>query len=342
MYILQDELKLNEWQFSQRKYLPYEMKVKLAETRIQEWYENWYGDVYLSYSGGLDSTALLYMIRMVLGDEIPAVFSNTGLEFPEIVRHARRASGNFVEIYPRWKSGKRAYFSEVVDKYGFPIASKETASKVSKLRHGNLSDRYRNYLLYGDERGKFGMLPKKWRFLVCMQCDISPKCCDILKKEPFTRYVKETGRKPYIGITQDESFRREHQYSKTGCNVYSGALIKSQPLGSWTRADVLRYIVEKDIEISSVYGVILQDEFGQYYTTGEQRTGCMFCGFGAHLEAEPNRFQRMLVTHPKHYKICMNLTNNGVRYEEALNACGIPTKTWEQAGQLSLDLKNAA
>ena len=38
----------------------------------------------------------------------------------------------------------------------------------------------------------------------------------------------------------------------------------------------------------------------------------------------------------------MNLTNNGVRYEEALNACGIPTKTWEQAGQLSLDLKNAA
>lgn len=215
MYILQDELKLNEWQFSQRKYLPYEMKVKLAETRIQEWYENWYGDVYLSYSGGMDSTALLYMIRMVLGDEIPAVFSNTGLEFPEIVRYARRASGNFVEIYPRWKSGKRAYFSEVVDKYGFPIVSKETASKVSKLRHGNLSDRYRNYLLYGDERGKFGMLPKKWRFLVCMQCDISPKCCDILKKEPFTRYVKETGRKPYIGITQDESFRREHQYSKT-------------------------------------------------------------------------------------------------------------------------------
>lgn len=113
-------------------------------------------------------------------------------------------------------------------------------------------------------------------------------------------------------------------------------------MGSWTRADVLRYIVEKDIEISSVYGDILQDEFGQYYTTGEQRTGCMFCGFGAHLEAELNCFQRMLVTHPKHYKICMNLTNNGVRYEEALNACGIPTKTWEQAGQLSLDLKNAA
>lgn len=42
MYILQDELKLNEWQFSQRKYLPYEIKVKLAEARIREWYENWW------------------------------------------------------------------------------------------------------------------------------------------------------------------------------------------------------------------------------------------------------------------------------------------------------------
>ena len=342
MYILQDELKLNEWQFSQRKYLPYEIKVKLAEARIREWYENWYGEVYLSYSGGVDSTALLYMIRKVLGDEIPAVFSNTGLEFPEIVRHARKASGNYVEIYPKWKSGKRAYFSEVVDQFGFPLISKETALKVRKLRHGNLSDRYRNYLLYGDERGKFGVLAKKWRFFLATEYEISEKCCIILKKEPFARYERDTGRKPYIGITQDESFVRGHLYAKTGCNVYTGSTIKSQPLGPWTRPDVLRYIVEHDIEISSAYGDIWQDEFGQYYTTGEQRTGCMFCGFGAHLEAEPNRFQRMLVTHPNHYNICMNLKNNGVRYEDALHDCGIPTKTWEQAGQLSLDLKNAA
>ena len=217
MYILQDELKLNEWQFSQRKYLPYEIKVKLAEARIREWYENWYGEVYLSYSGGVDSTALLYMIRKVLGDEIPAVFSNTGLEFPEIVRHARKASGNYVEIYPKWKSGKRAYFSEVVDQFGFPLISKETALKVRKLRHGNLSDRYRNYLLYGDERGKFGVLAKKWRFFLATEYEISEKCCIILKKEPFARYERETGRKPYIGITQDESFVRGHLYAKKGC-----------------------------------------------------------------------------------------------------------------------------
>ena len=37
------------------------------------------------------------------------------------------------------------------------------------------------------------------------------------------------------------------------------------------------------------------------HCTGCQRTGCMFCGFGAHLEKGENRFERMKHTHPKHY-----------------------------------------
>lgn len=107
MYIQEDDLKLNDWQFSQRKYLPYETKLRLTETRIREWHYNWDGQVYLSYSAGLDSTVLLHMIRKILGNDVPAVFSNTGLEFPEIVRFARKAQGEFIEIYPRGKDGKR-------------------------------------------------------------------------------------------------------------------------------------------------------------------------------------------------------------------------------------------
>lgn len=42
------------------------------------------------------------------------------------------------------------------------------------------------------------------------------------------------------------------------------------------------------------------------YTTGCDRTGCMFCMFGVHLEKEPNRFQRMKITHPKQYDYCIN------------------------------------
>ena len=337
MFIKEDDLKLNEWQFSQRKFLPYEVKTKLAETRIREWYENWNGPVYLSYSGGLDSTALLHMIRKIIGEEVPAVFSNTGLEFPEIVRFARKASGEFQEIYPKKKNGERATFKWVVETYGFPIISKETATKVRKLRHGNLSKKYRNYLLNGDERGKFGMLAKKWQFLTGVKFDITEQCCDVMKKRPFKEYAQKTGRVPYVGTTQDEGFRRAHQYAHTGCNVYDGNTIKSQPLGPWNRQDILRYIVENDVEICSIYGDIRQSPSGIYYTTGEQRTGCMFCAFGAHMEDCPNRFQRMTKTHPKHWEICMNLKNNGVRYQDALSECGIETETWEQKGQLNIE-----
>lgn len=54
-------------------------------------------------------------------------------------------------------------FRQVILKEGYPVISKENACKIRKLRHGNLSPRYRNYLLNGDERGKFGMLAKNGR-----------------------------------------------------------------------------------------------------------------------------------------------------------------------------------
>ena len=337
MFIREDDLKLNGWQFSQRKYLDWPTKLRLSKTRIQEWYDNWGGQVYLSYSGGLDSRVLLHMIRQVIGDDVPAVFSNTGLEFPEIVKFARKASGEFWEIEPRDKYGKRISFRDVILTEGYPVISKETAMKIRKLRHGNLSDKYRNYLLNGDERGKFGMLPKKWQFLVTAPFDTSEKCCDIMKKNPFKKYVKETGRVPFIGVTQDEGFKREHQYAKTGCNVYDGSTIKSQPLGFWTKQDVLRYVVENDLDICSVYGDIRQYSDGTFYLTGEQRTGCMFCAFGAHLEPEPNRFQRMAYQYPGQYQFCMKpVCQGGLGMSEVLDYVGIPWTTWDLQGQMNL------
>lgn len=327
MFIQEDDLKLNDWQFAQRKFLPYEVKLKLTETRVLEWYHNWSRQVYLAYSGGLDSRVLLHFVRKLLGDSIPAVFSNTGLEFPEIVRFARKAPGEFVEIYPMDKDKKRILYRDVILKEGYPMVSKEVAGRIRKLRHGNLSERYRNYLLHGDERGSFGKVPEKWKILIDAPFETSEKCCDIMKKQPFKEYAKKTGRVPYIGITQDEGFRRSHQYAHTGCNIYDGKTVKSQPLGFWTKQDILRYIVENDIEICSVYGDIKQSFNGSYYLTGEQRTGCMFCAFGAHLESEPNRFQRMQLTHPKQYSICMRpLEQGGLGMTVPLDYIGVPYK----------------
>lgn len=73
----------------------------------------------------------------------------------------------------------------------------------------------------------------------------------------------------------------------------------------WTEQDVLEYIYTRKIPYAPVYGDIFIGEDGKYHTTGTQRTGCMFCMFGCHLEKEPNRFQRLAETHPKIYDYCI-------------------------------------
>ena len=264
MYLLEEDLKFPKDSFKSMKHQPYEMKPSFSMVRVYQWWNYWYGEVYISFSGGLDSTVLAYIVcqayrKYKLTGKIPLVFADTGTEFPEI--------REFVKTYTEWLKEQfpeldielvvirpKHSFKWVCENKGFPITSKDTAGKIRKLRHGKLSEKYRNYLLNGDKRGKFGMLAKKWQYLTDteqMPADISEYCCEALKKEPFKRYVKETGRQPFIGITQDESFRRENQYNHTGCNVYDGHTIKSQPMGFWPKNEVIQYAVEQRIPVCS-------------------------------------------------------------------------------------------
>ena len=107
----------------------------------------------------------------------------------------------------------------------------------------------------------------------------------------------------------------------------------------WTEQDVLRYIKEFNIPICSVYGDIVPDygeeqcegqldfsDFGllpdqrKLKTTGCRRTGCVFCGFGCHLEKGEGRFQRLKRTHPKLYDYIMRpKEKGGLNYKEVID-----------------------
>lgn len=62
-------------------------KIQVTTARIMEWYEHYNGLVYVAFSGGKDSTVLLDLVRRIYPD-VPAVFCDTGLEFPEIRQFA--------------------------------------------------------------------------------------------------------------------------------------------------------------------------------------------------------------------------------------------------------------
>ena len=121
-----------------------------------------------------------------------------------------------------------------------------------------------------------------------------------------------------------ESRMRKTAWLKNGCNAFDSKRPISQPMSFWTEQDVLRYIKDFNISYASVYGDIIKDEIGKYRTTGCHRTGCVFCGFGCHLEKEPNRFQRLKVTHPKLWNYCMKRwEEGGLGMKEVLDYIGV-------------------
>jgi len=63
-------------------------KIQVTTSRIIEFANKFDDKIYVSFSGGKDSTVLLDIVRKVYPD-CPAVFIDTGLEYPEVREFAR-------------------------------------------------------------------------------------------------------------------------------------------------------------------------------------------------------------------------------------------------------------
>lgn len=302
-YTKEDLKKMQSWSL--------ERKIQVTQTRIIEWYQRWEGKVYVSFSGGKDSTVLLDLARRIYPD-IEAVFIDTGLEYPEI-REFVKTIDNVITVKPEMN------FKKVIDKYGYPILSKNLSQYIYQVKTTK-SDKLRNLRLYGEgTTTTMFSIPEKYKYIIDAPFNVSHKCCDIMKKKPAHNYDKESGKHPIIATMACESIQRRNTYLKQGCNAFDKKNPSSQPMSFWTEQDVLRYLKEFNISYSSIYGDITEEN-GILKTTGEKRTGCMFCMFGVHLEPEPNRFQKMQVTHPKLWDYCMY--NLGLK--EVLEYIGVP------------------
>lgn len=339
--------------------LPIERKIQISQTRIIEWYTHYKGNVCVAFSGGKDSTVLLHLVRSMFPD-VKAIFSNTGLEYPEI-RQFATSFPNVDVVSPSMR------FDQVVSTYGYPIIGKEVAEAIHYARKicrsqsvnverereresaipqadgtswsadeskhtasgRNFSQtliqtgnaRARRTILQGKAGGagveKSMFNKEKWLPLAYTPFLISHYCCSEMKKKPSHRYYNKNKLFPYIGTLAEESRIRKQAWIRHGCNAFVGSSPSSQPLSFWTEQDILTYIVNYGLDIASVYGDIVSvDEDGCEYDphsfifpgcgklkcTGCQRTGCIFCGFGFHLEKGETRFQRLAKTHPKQYE----------------------------------------
>lgn len=290
----------------------FEDKLAHSQDVIAEWYTHWKGQVYVAFSGGKDSTVLLHSVRSMY-PEVKAVFSNTGLEYPEIVNFAKLFDN--VEIVRPKKN-----FRQVLMTDGFPIISKKVAEQVTKLQkptEKNFNSRRLSLTGYATKFNNFNKgskIPTKWFPIAFGDVKVTGACCNHLKKNPLAQYQKDNpGMHPYVGMMMGEGNTRDGKLKTRMCNVFDSSNPTSVPLKFWNDKDVYRYIKEKDIKICSVY-----EDFDL------KRTGCTFCAYGAHLEDQSdNRFVKLKKSHPKQFeyfvhKLGMNkaLDYAGVNYGE--------------------------
>lgn len=292
--------------------LPLERKIGITQARIMEFYREFDGKVYVSFSGGKDSTVLLDITRKLF-PEVEAVFVDTGLEYPEI-REFVKTFENVMWLKPEMK------FNEVIEKYGYPVISKNISQGISEIRTTK-SDKLKQIRMgIGEYKDSIGKVSKKWMFLLNSPFKISNKCCYIMKKHPLSKIKNKF---PIVGTMTDESKQRKTTWIKYGCNNFSKKIPQSSPLSFWTEQDILKYLYEFKISYSSIYGdIVLEDD--KYKTTKEKRTGCMFCMYGIQYDTCPNRFQRMKETHPKIYDYCVrDVKDNGLGIGKVLDFIGI-------------------
>lgn len=106
--------------------LSLDLKIELTKARIKQWYEEFNGDVYVSFSGGKDSTVLLHIVRSMYPDVV-AAYVDTGLEYIEVRDFVKRVD-NVIWLKPKMN------FKQVIMKYGYPIISKEQSQFIHEYR----------------------------------------------------------------------------------------------------------------------------------------------------------------------------------------------------------------
>jgi len=293
-----EEKDLKNLQLRQLQSLDLDTKIMKTKARIREFIYELDGKVYVSYSGGKDSECLLHLVRQEFPDVI-AVYCDTGLEYPELKEFVKTHS-NIKILKPEMN------FTQVIEKYGFPVISKEVSLLIEYAKKGSS---WALYKLQGKNNdgtdSPFKSRYIKFAYLKDAPFKISDKCCTIMKKNPFKKFEKESGLSAIIGTMTEESAMRKDAWIKNGCNAFNSKRIISQPLSFWTEQDILRYIYIYNIKIASVYGDLIEEN-GKLRFTKCQRTGCAWCPLSAHLDKNPNRFQRMKETHPQIYDYCIN------------------------------------
>lgn len=291
-----------------------ELAVEDALFRIKRDYERTGGKIYLSFSGGKDSTVLAHLIMMAdLPTKIPFVFANTGIELDATLRFVKEFPYDNIVI-----SKPRKPFAQVINEYGKPCLSKLKSEALSTYqRHMDepLKTARAYQMITGVRLAKGGIptqgrnsykLANKHMHFIHPDTEfkVANKCCQYMKKYPFQDFEKENDMcGSFSGVRTAEGGTRSMAYDSCVKIKRKGdkEFVMSMPIIDWND-QIMDEFIEK-------FGVELSDAYKVYGCT---RTGCCACPYSQNLSEE----LRMLYEYePSKYKAMMHWMKDVYMYQ---------------------------
>lgn len=264
-----------------------ELELGIADAlfRIKRDYERTGGQIYLSFSGGKDSTVVAELIKMTkLPTDIPFVFANTGIELTATLEHVKEYDyGNIVLVKPRKPAVK------IWQEDGRPIKSKLKSEALGTYQR-NLDDplgtsRARQ-MISGEAEKDLKKTGKKTMYSLAkkdfhllhpdLEYKVANKCCHYMKKMPFKDFAKDNDMYgTFTGVRANEGGVRAAAYSS--CvhikKLRDKEYVTSMPIFDWTDDMMDEFIKLYDVKLSRAY-----TEYGM------ERTGCMACPFSKDIQ----------------------------------------------------------
>lgn len=303
----------------------YEFKVAYAKIRAREFVSECdkRGLDYHVSVGGLDSITLLCFLRSIHID-CPAI-SVSYLEDKSIQEIHKQLGVIGLKSALR-PDGSHWNKAQIIQEFGFPVLSKELASKIELLANPTEKNKTVRHAIITGETGEYGGFQKNSRMKMSQKWlnkfggyaneeegtdyeipnfKVSSKCCYYLKEKPCDDWGKVHNSVPFLGLMASEGGRRAKSLRINGCNYFGKSTIRSAPFAIFNRQDILQLALDLNVPVPEIYGTIERKEDGTLYTTKAQRTGCSMCGFGLHLEKRPHRFDQLKERNHKEWEFWM-------------------------------------
>lgn len=224
--------------------------------------------VVVAWSGGKDSTILLYFVLQYKPD-IDVIWVNTGVEYPECVKFIQQLSSEWrIRLHV---AKPELTFWKVVEKYGYPFFGK-----------GNSGGYWFNRVSLWKEKGR----PELARLIEVAKA--STECCRFLKEKPANKMYQALGADCILlGNVIAESHQRFLIWAQKGDYYYASSekRWKAWPISIWTEEDIWDFHHLYNIPHSAIYD------------KGHKRNGCWPCLMD--IKYPDNHLQALRQSHPK-------------------------------------------